>query len=172
MHHLPGNCKLILRWIAKISNQCGIQMRVQAHVLAGDGVGEGQTDSAKKLTGQAKSFGKINACVTAILGITQNRATYVRAVEPQLMGTPGDRSQCQLAVPLVPLQHMIFGHGGFALWIDFSQQTGQGKSDDGRVNGAGCGFRATKNQRMINLFYFAVLMELIHQRMNMGIFSK
>ena len=147
-------------------------MRVQAHVLAGDGVGEGQTDSAKKLTGQAKSFGKIHTCITAILGITQNRAAYVRAMEPQLMGTPGDGTQCQLAVLLVPLQNLVFGHGGFALRIDFSQQTGQGKPDDGRVNGAFFRFRATKNQRLLNLFYFAVQMELIHQRMNMSIFSK
>lgn len=63
------------------------------HILPGDGVGEGKTDGAKELRLQPEGLTEAVAGFAAILGIAQNGVAHMGAVEPKLMGPPGDGPQ-------------------------------------------------------------------------------
>ena len=81
-----GRCRA-----STINDHLHIQLRFQHHLFSGDWVHKFQPFCAEHLVGQSQFPGKGLRFFAAVLGVSQNGKAPVGAVDPQLVGSPGDR---------------------------------------------------------------------------------
>ena len=108
--------------------------------FARQGVQKFDASGAQALVGVAEPGGIGLAFFGAVLGIPQDGAAKVGAVEPQLVGPARQGLKRHQGVAVVPIQNTDPGPGGLARGGDVTQQARQGTAldgggDDARVYG-------------------------------------
>ena len=107
---------------------------------------------AEALVGVAELCGIAQALLCAVLGVAQDGAAQVGAVQAQLVGTAGQRLQLHQGVTVKALQHPVAGLRGLAGGTDAAEQTGQGTAVDGGIDDARAFGKTAENLRLVGLF--------------------
>ena len=109
-----------------------------------------------------------HAFFRSVLGVPQDGAAEIGAVEPELVGASGYGVQLQPGRLGPSFQHPVFRDAGFAVGVDFPQQAGKRTPGNGGGDGALHFRRGAVYQGVIG---FPGLF-LLQKGMNVGIFSQ
>ena len=149
-------------------SRLNIHPRFQHQRFPGDGMGKFQPFGAQLLPLKAHFCRKRQTFRAAVLGISQNGVPHMGAVEPQLVGAPGDGLQSHAADLPLPFQQAVGGHRGFPLGADFPEQAGQGLSGNGGIDDPLLRQAPPQGQGVVGLSDFL----LLQQGMGIGVFCQ
>ena len=157
--------------VALLLSLCG-KFGLQVHGVSGGGVGEFQDFGTKLLGGEAQLGGIFLGVPASVLGVPQNGAAHMGAVDPELVGPAGDGAQGKGTQWALPCKDLKFRPGGLALRGYIAQKTGQGPSGNRRINDPPVCLRAAKGQSVVSLLQLTPVVDRIQKRMDMGVFGK